>query len=74
MPEEEPEEPEEVEKEKEEEGPIEHTSQTYYSIAHTIKETVTSQPGILVNGSLKEYQIKVGQLINYSSLSIHLIL
>ena len=31
----------------------------YYSIAHTIKEQVTEQPGIMVNGSLKEYQVKV---------------
>nr|CAD7453329.1 unnamed protein product [Timema tahoe] len=32
--------------------------QTYYSIAHTINEIVTEQSTILVNGSLKEYQIK----------------
>ena len=31
----------------------------YYSIAHTIKEEVREQPTILVNGRLKEYQIKV---------------
>jgi ATP-dependent helicase STH1/SNF2 len=30
----------------------------YYSIAHTITEAITEQPGILVGGSLKEYQIK----------------
>lgn len=33
----------------------------YYSIAHTIKETVTQQATIMVNGLLKEYQVKVGQ-------------
>ncbi|XP_047102247.1 ATP-dependent helicase brm isoform X2 [Schistocerca piceifrons] len=32
--------------------------QTYYSIAHTINEIVTEQATILVNGKLKEYQIK----------------
>jgi len=36
---------------------------TYYSIAHTIHESVTEQASILVNGNLKEYQIKV-MLIN----------
>lgn len=30
----------------------------YYSIAHTVTERITEQPGILVGGSLKEYQIK----------------
>ena len=30
----------------------------YYSIAHTIHEKVTDQASILVNGRLKEYQIK----------------
>ncbi|KAI8429647.1 hypothetical protein MSG28_000228 [Choristoneura fumiferana] len=32
--------------------------QTYYSIAHTVHESVTEQSSILVNGNLKEYQIK----------------
>uniref|UniRef100_A0A6B2EAH9 Putative chromodomain-helicase dna-binding protein n=1 Tax=Phlebotomus kandelakii TaxID=1109342 RepID=A0A6B2EAH9_9DIPT len=32
--------------------------QTYYSIAHTVHESVTEQASILVNGMLKEYQIK----------------
>ncbi|XP_050309192.1 ATP-dependent helicase brm-like [Anthonomus grandis grandis] len=32
--------------------------QTYYSIAHTVHEMVTEQASILVNGKLKEYQIK----------------
>lgn len=30
----------------------------YYSIAHTIHETVTEQASIMVNGKLKEYQVK----------------
>lgn len=33
--------------------------QTYYSIAHTVHEVVTEQASIMVNGQLKEYQIKV---------------
>ena len=33
----------------------------YYSIAHTVKETVTKQPIMMVNGQLKEYQVKVSQ-------------
>ncbi|XP_071558224.1 ATP-dependent helicase brm isoform X3 [Temnothorax nylanderi] len=32
--------------------------QTYYSIAHTVHEVVTEQASIMVNGLLKEYQIK----------------
>lgn len=31
----------------------------FSSIAHTIHESVTEQASILVNGNLKEYQIKV---------------
>ena len=30
----------------------------YYAVAHRIKEDVKAQPGILVGGTLKEYQIK----------------
>lgn len=33
-------------------------SQNYYTLAHTVNETVTEQASILVNGKLKEYQIK----------------
>lgn len=32
--------------------------QSYYGIAHTIRETVTEQASIMVNGKLKEYQIR----------------
>ncbi|KAJ8974907.1 hypothetical protein NQ317_009836 [Molorchus minor] len=32
--------------------------QTYYSIAHTVHEIVTEQSSIMINGSLKEYQVK----------------
>ncbi|XP_055387914.1 ATP-dependent helicase brm isoform X2 [Condylostylus longicornis] len=32
--------------------------QTYYSIAHTVHEKVTEQANIMVNGQLKEYQLK----------------
>ena len=32
--------------------------QTYYSIAHTVHEKVLEQASILVNGNLKEYQVK----------------
>ncbi|KAL1500939.1 hypothetical protein ABEB36_006354 [Hypothenemus hampei] len=32
--------------------------QSYYSIAHTVHEIVTEQSSIMINGSLKEYQIK----------------
>ncbi|KAK0078517.1 hypothetical protein PV326_009307 [Microctonus aethiopoides] len=32
--------------------------QTYYSIAHTVHESVTEQTSIMINGNLKEYQIK----------------
>jgi ATP-dependent helicase STH1/SNF2 len=30
----------------------------YYAVAHRIKEEITSQPSILVGGTLKEYQLK----------------
>jgi len=30
----------------------------YYQVAHRIQETISEQPGILVGGTLKEYQIK----------------
>ncbi|KAL8604698.1 Transcription activator BRG1 [Nucella lapillus] len=33
-------------------------SQNYYSLAHTVSERVTEQASILVNGLLKEYQVK----------------
>ncbi|KAG8966745.1 hypothetical protein FRC03_011386 [Tulasnella sp. 419] len=36
----------------------EKTKVDYYSIAHRISERVTAQPGILVGGTLKEYQLK----------------
>ncbi len=32
--------------------------QDYYSIAHTVTESITEQSSLLVGGSLKEYQIK----------------
>ncbi|XP_059468333.1 ATP-dependent helicase brm isoform X2 [Neocloeon triangulifer] len=31
---------------------------TYYSIAHTIRETVNEQAAMMVNGKLKEYQVE----------------
>jgi SWI/SNF-related matrix-associated actin-dependent regulator of chromatin subfamily A protein 2/4 len=31
----------------------------FFSIAHTITEKVTEQASIMVNGKLKEYQIRV---------------
>lgn len=34
-----------------------------FSIAHTIHESVTEQASILVNGNLKEYQIKVMSIL-----------
>ncbi|CAI8041926.1 Transcription activator BRG1 [Geodia barretti] len=33
------------------------TMQNYYGIAHTLREPVDSQPTIVINGRLKEYQI-----------------
>lgn len=48
-------------KAKSEDDEYKNTSEehTYYSIAHTIHESVTEQASIMVNGKLKEYQIKV---------------
>lgn len=42
----------------------------YYSIAHTIKETVTEQAKIMINGRLKEYQVKVGGQYQFLHLSL----
>ncbi|KAJ8305679.1 hypothetical protein KUTeg_016224 [Tegillarca granosa] len=33
-------------------------AKNYYGIAHTVRETIQEQPSILVNGKLKEYQLK----------------
>ena len=32
---------------------------TYYSIAHTLRETVSEQPSIMAFGKLKEYQVRM---------------
>jgi hypothetical protein len=40
-----------------------------YSIAHTVHEIVTEQANILVNGKLKEYQIKVQRTVFSSVMS-----
>ncbi|XP_035698994.1 transcription activator BRG1-like isoform X1 [Branchiostoma floridae] len=39
-------------------GDTEMDYQTYYSMAHAQRENVREQPSLLVNGKLKEYQIK----------------
>lgn len=48
-----------VNKAKVEDDEYKTEEQTYYSIAHTVHESVTEQASILVNGKLKEYQVKV---------------
>ena len=48
-----------VHKPKVEDDEYKTEEQTYYSIAHTVHEVVTEQASIMVNGKLKEYQIKV---------------
>ncbi|KAJ0181016.1 hypothetical protein K1T71_003101 [Dendrolimus kikuchii] len=47
-----------IKKAKVEDDEYKTEEQTYYSIAHTVHESVTEQASILVNGNLKEYQIK----------------
>ncbi|XP_053683433.1 ATP-dependent helicase brm [Sabethes cyaneus] len=47
-----------IQKAKVEDDEYKTEEQTYYSIAHTVHEKVTEQASILVNGKLKEYQIK----------------
>jgi len=49
------EESEESEVEEDEDG---NPKIDYYEVAHRIKEEVKAQPGILVGGTLKEYQVK----------------
>ena len=48
-----------IQKAKVEDDEYKTEEQTYYSIAHTVHEIVTEQASIMVNGKLKEYQIKV---------------
>ena len=36
------------------------STQNYYGIAHTLREPVDKQPTLLVNGRLKEYQVRLG--------------
>lgn len=47
-----------IKKAKVEDDEYKTEEQTYYSIAHTVHERVTEQASILVNGNLKEYQVK----------------
>lgn len=47
-----------IKKAKVEDDEYKAEEKNYYSIAHDIREHVTEQASILVNGKLKEYQIK----------------
>lgn len=47
-----------IKKAKVEDDEYKTEEQTYYSIAHTVHETVTKQASILRNGMLKAYQLK----------------
>jgi SWI/SNF-related matrix-associated actin-dependent regulator of chromatin subfamily A protein 2/4 len=47
-----------IKKAKVEDDEYKAEERNYYSIAHDIREPVTEQASILVNGKLKEYQIK----------------
>lgn len=38
-------------------------AKNYYALAHTVKEDVTEQATIMVNGTLKEYQVEAMDLI-----------
>lgn len=47
-----------IKKAKVEDDEYKTEEQNYYSIAHDVREIVTEQATIMVNGNLKEYQIK----------------
>jgi SWI/SNF-related matrix-associated actin-dependent regulator of chromatin subfamily A member 2/4 len=47
-----------IKKAKVEDDEYKAEEKNYYSIAHDVQERVTEQPSILVNGNLKEYQVK----------------
>lgn len=47
-----------IEKAKVEDDEYKTEEQNYYSIAHNVQEKVYEQASIMVNGQLKEYQIK----------------
>ena len=48
-----------IQKAKVEDDEYKTEEHTYYNIAHTVHEVITEQASIMVNGKLKEYQIKV---------------
>lgn len=48
-----------IQKAKVEDDEYKTEEHTYYNIAHTVHEIITEQASIMVNGKLKEYQIKV---------------
>ncbi|KAK1117792.1 hypothetical protein K0M31_015728 [Melipona bicolor] len=47
-----------IQKAKMEDDEYKTEEHTYYNIAHTVHEVITEQASIMVNGKLKEYQIK----------------
>ena len=47
-----------IKKAKVEDDEYKAEEKNYYSIAHDVRERITEQSTILVNGQLKEYQIK----------------
>ncbi|XP_043518267.1 ATP-dependent helicase brm-like isoform X2 [Frieseomelitta varia] len=47
-----------IQKAKVEDDEYKTEEHTYYNIAHTVHEVITEQASIMVNGKLKEYQIK----------------
>lgn len=42
---------------------------SYYSVAHTVHEHVTEQATIMVNGKLKEYQVRHPNILLHRVLS-----
>ena len=47
-----------------------YDSNTYYAVAHNINEKITEQPKILQNGTLKAYQVRRLDSINFTFLLI----
>lgn len=48
-------------------------SQSYYTVAHAISERVEKQSALLINGTLKHYQVTLGLLAPRQVTSSHLV-
>lgn len=48
-------------------------SQSYYTVAHAISERVEKQSALLINGTLKHYQVTAGSVSPWRATSFYLV-